>query len=141
MHILKNDSIICLIFLIVHSSTDSSQPPIQYFWLLNILLRKFDTSLKKQMKMIKTQILWWKTTKKMREKYMKALSNIFIWTRPTDLRLQYPPNFRETEKIYWCHFVRWTYSKAKPEARDTMRFFLHCYFLESAVWNLQYISF
>ena len=31
------------------------------FWLVNILLPKFDTSSKKGMKMIKTQILWWNT--------------------------------------------------------------------------------
>ena len=34
------------------------------FRLVNILLRKFDTSSEKEMKMIKTQIFWWKTTKK-----------------------------------------------------------------------------
>ena len=33
-----------------------------YFWLFNILLRKFDTSSKKEM--IKTKTLWWKITKK-----------------------------------------------------------------------------
>ena len=34
------------------------------FWLVNILLLKFHTLSEKEMKMIKTQILWWKTTKK-----------------------------------------------------------------------------
>ena len=24
--------------------------------------------------------------------------------------IEYAPNFRETEKIYWCHFVRWMLS-------------------------------
>ena len=45
------------------------------FWLVNMLLRKFDTLSKKEMKMIKTQILWRKAAKKMSKKYMKALSN------------------------------------------------------------------
>ena len=34
------------------------------FWLVNMLFLKFDTSSKKEIKMIKTQILWWKTAKK-----------------------------------------------------------------------------
>ena len=34
------------------------------FWLVNILLRKCDTSTKKEMQMIKTKIFWWKTKKK-----------------------------------------------------------------------------
>ena len=34
------------------------------FWLVNILLQKFDTLSEKEMKMIKTQMLWWKSTKK-----------------------------------------------------------------------------
>ena len=34
------------------------------FWLVNMLLRKFDTLSKKEMKMIKTQILWRKAAKK-----------------------------------------------------------------------------
>ena len=33
------------------------------FWLVNMLLRKFHTLSKKETKMIKTQILWWKTAK------------------------------------------------------------------------------
>ena len=33
------------------------------FWLVNIMLRKFDTSSKKEMKMIKIQNLWRKTKK------------------------------------------------------------------------------
>ena len=53
------------------------------FWLVNILLLKFDTLSKKEMKMIKTQILWWwKTTRK--KNFIKALSNIFLWTPHTD---------------------------------------------------------
>ena len=34
------------------------------FWLVNMLFLKFDTLSKKEIKMIKTQILWWKTAKK-----------------------------------------------------------------------------
>ena len=41
-----------------------------------------------------------KNSKKMSKKYMKALSN-YIRVRG---------NFTETEKIYWCHIVRWTHS-------------------------------
>ena len=33
------------------------------FWFVSILLRKFDASSRKEMKIIKTQILTWKTTK------------------------------------------------------------------------------
>ena len=51
------------------------------FWLVMIQLRKFDTSSKKEIKMIKTQILWGKTTTKAK-KYIKALSNIFYELAP-----------------------------------------------------------
>ena len=44
---------------------------------LNILLRKFDTSSKKEMKKIKTQTVWWKiTTTKKRRKCMLTQSSI-----------------------------------------------------------------
>ena len=61
------------------------KPPIQVSdWLIcccgNLMLYQK----KKEMKMIKAQILWWKTAKKMSEKYMKVLRNIFLWTRHTD---------------------------------------------------------
>ena len=39
------------------------------FWLVDMLLRKSDTLSKKEMKMIKTQILWWKTTKNAKKVY------------------------------------------------------------------------
>ena len=46
------------------------QFPITYcgFWLVNILLRKFDTSSKKEMKMIKTQIFFMENNKKCQER-------------------------------------------------------------------------
>ena len=53
------------------------------FWLINILLRKFDTLSEKEMKITKTQIMWWKN-KKMPKKFKKVLSNIFLWTGHTD---------------------------------------------------------
>ena len=34
-----------------------------YFWLLNIMSWKFDTSSKKEMRIVRTQIFWWKTKK------------------------------------------------------------------------------
>ena len=51
-------------------------------WLVNILWRKLVLQKKKEMKMIKTQILWWRTitattTTKMLWKYTKALKIIF----------------------------------------------------------------
>ena len=75
------------------------------FWLVNILLRKFDTSSKKEMKMIKTQILWCKTKKKkMPQKYINALSNIVLWTHPIDPWCNMLQTLEKTEKIYWSHF-------------------------------------
>ena len=41
------------------------------FRFVNILLRKFDTSSEKEMKMIKTQIFWLKTTKRCRKSICK----------------------------------------------------------------------
>ena len=40
------------------------------FWLVNILLQKFDTSSKNEMKMIKTRTYWWEATKKCQKIYM-----------------------------------------------------------------------
>ena len=52
-----------------YSSTDSYKPPIHVSD-VNILVRKFDTLSKKEMKIIKTQILWWKTiTRKAKKVY------------------------------------------------------------------------
>ena len=46
-------SSLCIIQFHWHLETTNSR-----FWLVNILLRKFDTLLEKEMKMIKKQILW-----------------------------------------------------------------------------------
>ena len=43
------------------------------FWLVNILLRKFETLSKKEIKIIKTQNLWWKTTKKYQKSICKHI--------------------------------------------------------------------
>ena len=51
-----------LLYIILYSSTDNFLSP--GFWLVNILLWKFDTSLIKEMKIIKTQFFWWRVTKK-----------------------------------------------------------------------------
>ena len=42
------------------------------FWLVNILLRKFDTLSKKEIKMIKTNFMMKKKTKKTTKKYQKS---------------------------------------------------------------------
>ena len=63
------------------------------FWLVNILLQKFDTSSKN----IKTQILWWKTKQK---KPPKSIWNckvaLFILNSPHWPVMEHVPNFRET---------------------------------------------
>ena len=50
-----------------------------------------------------------KKQKKMSKKYMKALSNIFLRTLPTDPRCNMLQTL-ERQKIYWFHFVRRTHS-------------------------------
>ena len=63
------------------------------FWFANLLFWKFDTSPKKEIKMIKTQILWWKITKqtnkqKNKQKRQKSIwkhwVTFLLWTRSTD---------------------------------------------------------
>ena len=55
------------------------------FWLVIILLRKFDASSKKEMKMIKTQIFWWKTLTKCQKKIRWKHKVVFSFsTRSTD---------------------------------------------------------
>ena len=53
-------------------------------WLVNILLRKFDTSSKKELKMINKQILWWKTTKNAKKVDASIKQHSLFWTRLTD---------------------------------------------------------
>ena len=90
---------------------------IEFHWQLEItnsrswnLIRKFDILSEKQITMRKTQILWWKTTKKCQKIYIKVLSNIFLWTSHTDPWCKMLQNFREKEEIYWYYFVRRTHS-------------------------------
>ena len=51
-----------------------------------------------------------KQNKKKPKKYMKVLSNVFLMNSPHWLVIWYAPNFTETEKIFWYHFVRRTKS-------------------------------
>ena len=53
------------------------------FWLVNVRLPKFDTLSEKEMKMIKTHFVM-KNNKNMPKKYIKILSNIFLWISHTD---------------------------------------------------------
>ena len=46
------------------------------FWLVNILLPKFDTLSKEEMKIIKAQILWWKKTKRKKKNTKKVHKSI-----------------------------------------------------------------
>ena len=81
----------------MYISADSYRQPS--FWLVNILLRKLDTLSKKEMKTIKTQILWQKSTNKCQKRninsfhiwhgsvgrvHKKNYITFFLWTRPTD---------------------------------------------------------
>ena len=83
-----------------------------HFWLVNILLRKFDTSSKKRIQNDKNTNFMIKK-KKLPKKYIKALSNIF-YELTSLTRDVICFKFRETKKyiilvkIYWCHFVRGT---------------------------------
>ena len=79
-----------------------------FFWLVNIHLRKFNTLSKKEMKMIKTQLLWWKTNKKKR--FRKADANtkvtfLFV-TDPTDWWCYILETLEERRNVKWYHFVR-----------------------------------
>ena len=51
-----------------------------------------------------------KKNKKSPKMNMKTLSNIFSNELTLKPMMQYSPNFTETEKIYWYHFVRQTRS-------------------------------
>ena len=55
-----------------YSSTDSYKPPIHVSD-VNILVRKIDTLSKKEMKIIKTQTLWWKTTTRKAKKVYESI--------------------------------------------------------------------
>ena len=83
--------------------------------MVNILLWKFDTSLKKEMKMIK--ILWWKTKicQKSRWKHIVFL----FWTRPTDPWCNNAPGFRETEKYELASFCQTTTLRMDHKAKPT----------------------
>ena len=62
------------------------------FWLVNIMWRKYFIQKEKKMKMIKTQILWWKAKMKM----LKKCS--LFWTHPTDPSYSEPQTL-EKQKI------------------------------------------
>ena len=52
------------------------------FWLINILLRKFNTSSKKEMKMIKAQLFWWKRMKRCQKSLCKHRVTFFTLNSP-----------------------------------------------------------
>ena len=54
-----------------------------------------------------------KTQQNAQKKYIKALRNIFYELAQLSCDVMiYLPNFRQTEEICWCHFVRGTHSQA-----------------------------
>ena len=63
-----------------------------------------------------------KNNKKIPGTYMKALSNIFTMKSPHPPVMKYAPNFRETEKIHWFHFVRRTYFRNFSGQRKIFNF-------------------
>ena len=69
------------------------------FWLVNILLLKFDTSSKKEMKMIKTHIFWWKTTRKCQKSVCKQKAAFFTLKSPHWSVIKHALNCRDTEEI------------------------------------------
>ena len=72
------------------------------FWLVNILLGKYEYFIKKRNENDKSTNFILINKKETPKKYKKALSNIFLWIRPTDLwcnRLQ----TSEIAKICWFH--------------------------------------
>ena len=54
------------------------------FWVVNVLLRKFNTLPEKRNENDKNTNFVMKNNKKMPKKYIKVLSNIFLWTSHTD---------------------------------------------------------
>ena len=81
---------VCFFSEIAHSRSYTDSYISSFWWVVNILLRKFDTPSKKEMKMIKMYIIiWWKTTKKNSKKVYvyqyKAAFLSLLWTRSIDL--------------------------------------------------------
>ena len=72
-----------------------------YFWLVNILLRKFETLSKKEIKMIKTQISWWKTSKKYQISICKHIVAFFILNSP---------HWPIALQLYWNRTSAWVLS-------------------------------
>ena len=73
-----------------HSRSYTDSYISSFWWVVNILLRKFDTPSKKEMKMIKIYInIWWKTNKTNSKKVYvyqyKAAFLSLMWTRHIDL--------------------------------------------------------
>ena len=84
------------------------------FWLVNILLRKFDTSSNKKVKMIKRQNLWWKTPKKMPKSEWKHYVEYLFWTRPADRWCNMLQTLERRRNKEWYHFVRRTLPSVIP---------------------------
>ena len=85
---------------------------------------EFDTSSKKGIKMIKTQILLWKTTWKCQKSISKHKVSFFYELDPLsrDLIWKYIKCIR---KIYWYHFVRWTHCHS-TEMNKISEFHFQC---------------
>ena len=69
-----------------HSMQFHGQSLITYsgFWLVSILLQKFDTSSNKEMKMIKTQFWGEKQQQNSKKLYVNIKQHSLLWTRPTN---------------------------------------------------------
>ena len=54
------------------------------FWLVNILLQKFDSLPEREMKMMKKQVFWWRRSKNAKKVHLNLKKHFLLWTRPTD---------------------------------------------------------
>ena len=80
------------------------------FWLVNILLLKFDTSSNKEMRMIKIHFL--DKTKKCQESICKYKVAFFIlWTHPTDPWCNMLKKLEIRRKYSWKEIVSGTHSQ------------------------------
>ena len=76
------------------------------FWLVNILLCKFDNLSKKEIKYENPQNSWWKTTKNAKKKEKHKIT-FFILNSPCRLLIWHAPNFREAERIQLARNCQW----------------------------------
>ena len=79
------------------------------FWLVNTLLRKFDTSSKKDMKMIKTNFMM-KNNKKCQKSRWKHKVVFLFWTRPTVPWYNLPQTLERWRNKKWYNCIRRAHS-------------------------------